>query len=166
MWYVCRWAAAQQWGGLFFGVCSEDPFPREYLSVNNNHTPPVAGQRWCFLFGPFRGCYRNSLYYANRILNNYPPHGLLPWRGGRPCASSIWRRQTKEVRDKVASKGHLQNYWTEAVQETTIDDRPDLSSEGAPDIDKTVNVKQKLISGHKTQMGLETKTYWPTDRRS
>jgi hypothetical protein len=36
-------------------------------------------------------------------------------------------------------------------------DRPDLPSEGAPDIDKTVNVKQKLISGHKTQMGLETK---------
>jgi hypothetical protein len=38
-----------------------------------------------------------------------------------------------------------------------IDDRPDLSSEVAPDIDKTVNVKQKLISGHETQMGLETK---------
>jgi hypothetical protein len=38
------------------------------------------------------------------------------------------------------------------------DDRPDLSSEEAPDIDKTVNVKQKLISGHETQMGLDTKT--------
>jgi hypothetical protein len=38
-------------------------------------------------------------------------------------------------------------------------DKPDISSEGAPDIDKTVNVKQKLISGHETQMGLETKTY-------
>jgi hypothetical protein len=37
---------------------------------------------------------------------------------------------------------------------TNTDDRPDLSSEGAPDIDKTVNVKQKLISGHETQMGL------------
>jgi hypothetical protein len=35
----------------------------------------------------------------------------------------------------------------------------DFSSEGAPDIDKTVNVKQKLISGHETQIGLETKTY-------
>jgi hypothetical protein len=33
-------------------------------------------------------------------------------------------------------------YWTEAVQVTTKNDRPDLSSEGAPDIDKTVNVKQ------------------------
>jgi hypothetical protein len=39
------------------------------------------------------------------------------------------------------------------------DERPDLSSEGAPDIDRTVNVKQKLISGHETQMGLESKTY-------
>jgi hypothetical protein len=38
-------------------------------------------------------------------------------------------------------------------------DRPDLSSEGAPDIDKTVNVKLKLISGHETQMGLETRTH-------
>jgi hypothetical protein len=42
---------------------------------------------------------------------------------------------------------------------TNTDDRPDLSAEGAPDIDKTVNVKQKLISGHETQMGLETKMY-------
>jgi hypothetical protein len=41
---------------------------------------------------------------------------------------------------------------------TNTDDRPDLSSEGPPDIDKTVNVEQKLISGHETQMGLETKT--------
>jgi hypothetical protein len=41
---------------------------------------------------------------------------------------------------------------------TKINDRPDLSSEGAPDIDKTVNVKQKLISGHEAQMGLDTKT--------
>jgi hypothetical protein len=42
---------------------------------------------------------------------------------------------------------------------TITDDRPDLSSEEEPDIDKTVNAKQKLISGHETQMGLETKTY-------
>jgi hypothetical protein len=40
-------------------------------------------------------------------------------------------------------------------------DRPDLSSEGAPVIDKTilVNVKQKLMSGHETHMGLESRTY-------
>jgi hypothetical protein len=35
---------------------------------------------------------------------------------------------------------------------------PDLSSEGAPDIENTVNVKQKLISGHEPQMRLDTKT--------
>jgi hypothetical protein len=35
---------------------------------------------------------------------------------------------------------------------------PDLSSVETPDIDKTVNVKQKLISGHETQMGLEIET--------
>jgi hypothetical protein len=42
---------------------------------------------------------------------------------------------------------------------TMTNDRPDLSSEGAPNFDKTVNVKQKLISGHETQVGLETRTY-------
>jgi hypothetical protein len=42
---------------------------------------------------------------------------------------------------------------------TTTNDRPDLSSEGAPDIGKTVNVKSKLMSGHETQMGLESRTY-------
>jgi hypothetical protein len=48
----------------------------------------------------------------------------------------------KAVRDKVAGKGHQQYYWTEAAQVTNTDDRPDLSSEGAPYTDKTVNVKQ------------------------
>jgi hypothetical protein len=71
----------------------------------------------------------------------------------------------KAVRDKVAGKGQQQYYWTEAVQVTNTDDRPNLSSEGEPDIDKTVNVKQKIIFGHETQMGPDTKTDWPTDRR-
>jgi hypothetical protein len=84
--------------------------------------------------------------------------GLVPLRckEGRPKA--VW--------DKVAGKGQQQSYWIKAVQVTNTDDRPDPLSEGAPDIEKTVNVKQKLISGHETQMGLETKTYWPTDCRS
>jgi hypothetical protein len=47
---------------------------------------------------------------------------------------------------------------TEAVQVTKTNNRPDITTEGAPDIDKTVNVKQKLISGHEPQMGLDTKT--------
>jgi hypothetical protein len=44
---------------------------------------------------------------------------------------------------------------------TTTNDRPDLPSEGAPAIDKTilVNVQPKLISGHETHMGLESRTY-------
>jgi hypothetical protein len=41
---------------------------------------------------------------------------------------------------------------------TKTNDRPDLSSEGAPDIDQTITVKQKLISGHEPQTGLDTKT--------
>jgi hypothetical protein len=53
-------------------------------------------------------------------------------------------------------------YWTEAVQVTKTNDRPDLSSEGASNIDKTVTVKQQLTSGHEPQMGLETKMHWPT----
>jgi hypothetical protein len=68
----------------------------------------------------------------------------------------------KTVRNKVAGKGQQHNYWTEAVQVTNTDDTRDLSSEGAPDIDKTANVKQKLISGREPQMGLDTKTDWPT----
>jgi hypothetical protein len=44
---------------------------------------------------------------------------------------------------------------------TMTNDRPEFSSEGAPDIGKTVNVKQKLMSGHETQMGLDTRR---TDR--
>jgi hypothetical protein len=62
----------------------------------------------------------------------------------------------KAVRDQVTGKGQQQNYWTEVVQVTNTDDRPELSSEGAPDIDKTVNVKHKLVSGHETQMDLGT----------
>jgi hypothetical protein len=59
--------------------------------------------------------------------------GLVPLRfEGRP----------KAVRDKIAGKGQQQYYWTEAVQVTNTFDRPDLSSEGAPYTDKTVNVKQ------------------------
>jgi hypothetical protein len=42
---------------------------------------------------------------------------------------------------------------------TATNDRPDLTSEGVPDIDKTVNVKPKLMSGHETQMGLKSRTY-------
>jgi hypothetical protein len=42
----------------------------------------------------------------------------------------------KAVRGKVAGNGQQQNSLTEAVQVTNTDDRPDLSSEGAPDIDK------------------------------
>jgi hypothetical protein len=42
---------------------------------------------------------------------------------------------------------------------TTTNDRPDLSSEEAPDNGKIVNAKPKLISGHETQMGLESRTY-------
>jgi hypothetical protein len=42
----------------------------------------------------------------------------------------------KAVRSKVAGKGQQKYYWTQAVQLSNADDIPDLSSEGAPDIDK------------------------------
>jgi hypothetical protein len=78
-----------------------------------------------------------------------------------PGGTAFWITVTQSVESeftKVAGKGQQQYYWTEAVQVTNTDDRPDLSSEGAPDIDKTVNVKQKWISGHEPQMRLDTKT--------
>jgi hypothetical protein len=46
----------------------------------------------------------------------------------------------------------------EAIKVTKTNDRPDLSSEGEPYIDKTVIVKQSLISGHEPQMRIDTKT--------
>jgi hypothetical protein len=82
------------------------------------------------------------------------------------CVCVCEEGRPKAVWDIVAGKGQQRYYWTEAFQVTNTEDRPDLSSEGAPYIDKRVNVKQKLISGHENQMGLETKTEWPTDRRS
>jgi hypothetical protein len=42
---------------------------------------------------------------------------------------------------------------------TTTNDRPDPSSEGAKGIGKTVNVNPKLMSGHETHMGIESRTY-------
>jgi hypothetical protein len=60
---------------------------------------------------------------------NLRPISLLSTEEGRP----------KAVR---AGKGQRQNYWTETIQVTDTDDRPDLSSEGAPYTYKTVNVKQ------------------------
>jgi hypothetical protein len=38
-------------------------------------------------------------------------------------------------------------------------DRPDLSSERAPHRDNTANFRQKIISDHKSQNKLDTKTY-------
>jgi hypothetical protein len=39
-----------------------------------------------------------------------------------------------------------------------LNDRPVLSSERAPHMDRTVTVKQELISGHEAQMGIDTET--------
>jgi hypothetical protein len=51
--------------------------------------------------------------------------------------------------------------YKQRTEMTTTNDRADLSSEGAPAIDNTIleNVKTKLISGHETHMGLESRTY-------
>jgi hypothetical protein len=49
---------------------------------------------------------------------------------------------------------------------TVTNDRPVLSSERAPHIDQTATVWQYQKSGPGLQKGLDTKTGWPTDRRS
>jgi hypothetical protein len=41
---------------------------------------------------------------------------------------------------------------------TLTNDTPDLSSERAPHMERTVTVKQKQISGHEPHMGLDSKT--------
>jgi hypothetical protein len=45
-------------------------------------------------------------------------------------------------------------------------DRPDLSSERAPRMDRKVNFKQEETSGHELQPGFDTKTDRPIDRQS
>jgi hypothetical protein len=54
---------------------------------------------------------------------------------------------------------------TDFIDKWLTDDRPDLSSERAPPNDRTVAFKKKIISGQKPQIGLDTKTYWLTDRQ-
>jgi hypothetical protein len=51
------------------------------------------------------------------------------------------------------------------IDKRLTNDRPDLSSERAPHRDKTVTLKKKK-SGQKSQIGLDTKTYWLADRQS
>jgi hypothetical protein len=102
------------------------------------------------------------VFYAVRVVSKERRWYILPRTSCIQWDRSSWLREG----DTVVGKGQQQYYWTEAVQVTNTDDRPDLSSEGAPDIDKTGNVKQKLITGHEPQMGLDTKTDWSTDRRS
>jgi hypothetical protein len=41
----------------------------------------------------------------------------------------------------------------------------DLSSEREPQIRQDCNFQKKKISGQKSQIGLDTKTYWLTDRQ-
>jgi hypothetical protein len=75
---------------------------------------------------------------------------MSPRRGSKPRRTDrlvVGRNVTltltnKDILSEVAGIGQQQYYWTEAVQVTNTDGRPDLSSEGAPYTDKTVNVKQ------------------------
>jgi hypothetical protein len=48
---------------------------------------------------------------------------------------------------------------TDKLLQRLTNDRLDLSSERAPHRDKTTTFGQKVISGHKSQSGLDTKTY-------
>jgi hypothetical protein len=62
----------------------------------------------------------------------------------------------------------LCKYWLTDYCRLT-NDRPDLSSERAPQIRHDCNLKKKkkknTISGQKSQIGLDTKTNWLTDRQ-
>jgi hypothetical protein len=49
---------------------------------------------------------------------------------------------------------------------TLTKDRPVLSSDRGPHLDRTVTIKQELISSREPQMGPDTKTDWLTDRQS
>jgi hypothetical protein len=45
------------------------------------------------------------------------------------------------------------------IDKRLIKDRPDLSPEREPPKDRTVTLKKKKISGQKSQIGPDTKTY-------
>jgi hypothetical protein len=53
---------------------------------------------------------------------------------------------------------------TDYIDKRLTNDRPDLSSERAPQIRQDCNFKKKIyISGQLSQIGLDTKTYSLTD---
>jgi hypothetical protein len=54
---------------------------------------------------------------------------------------------------------------TEARIVQLTNDRPDLSSERAPQMDRTASFTKKKTSGHEPQLGLDTKTNRLTDRQ-
>jgi hypothetical protein len=71
-----------------------------------------------------------SLSSAQRLYNS--DTGGVKWVGGYKYGEiECWRGPAANLL-----------YWTEAVQVTRTNDRPDLSSEGVPDVNKTVTVKQ------------------------
>jgi hypothetical protein len=53
---------------------------------------------------------------------------------------------------------YILNFIDNRLNKTIMNDRPDPSSEGSPDINKTITVKEYVTSGHEPQMELDTKT--------
>jgi hypothetical protein len=80
----------------------------------------------------------------------------------RPDTRADWTGRNPrwtQYRIILITAGSEQNTYLPAL----TNDRPDLSSERAPPNDKTVTFQKKkekeIISGQKSQIGLDTKTY-------
>jgi hypothetical protein len=59
---------------------------------------------------------------------------------------------------KVFSMWFVPRCYKQESLKQQVNDRPDLSSERAPHMDRTVTFNEKQISGHEPQTGLDTKT--------
>jgi hypothetical protein len=71
------------------------------------------------------------------------------------------KKKTKEDKNKIKFDDGQLYCWQWLTR-----DRPYLSSERALNKDKTATIQTELISGRKSQGGLDSKIYWLADRQS
>jgi hypothetical protein len=149
---------------------------RPFLGNGSVNTFPLLGSRYlltqqlnasieelCFLFGPCRDVISkgqrkklvearsNTFTVTHLVVGGNEKGSLKPEtvKYGHEC-------QGTRIRERLGGRGPA----------AYIKGRPVLSSERAPHKNKTVTVKELQISGHEPQMGLDTRTYWLTDRQS
>jgi hypothetical protein len=113
-----------------------------------------------------------NYYFWQGFELDHPVHGGYGW--GSPTPRRQSNCQTKKIRsgvrhqDELTDRRRSQCNFKLNLRHCTANYIPVLSSERAPYMkNKESNCHlNKLTSGHLLQKGQDTKTNWPTDRRS